>query len=140
MNINRSWTRLCPTAGRQACSGRGCTHISINVELSILKTTHAYNATVDGSTQFRCYSAAVSRLHIIIPLILMIFLPPRGSSRWRYSLTAGNFRDQPCFEKGREVLVKPRLHLFAQQPQGGHHPLVRDQTTAVYLRQDAVDA
>ena len=36
--------------------------------------------------------------------------------------------------------MKPRLHFLAEQLQCGHHLLVRDQTAAIYLRQDAVDA
>ena len=52
--------RRCTIPGRQACSGRGYTHISIiNANNSIrIDQRNAYNAKVDGSTQFRCYSAA----------------------------------------------------------------------------------
>jgi hypothetical protein len=36
--------------------------------------------------------------------------------------------------------MKPRHDFFAEQAQGGHHPLVRDQPAAIQLGKDAVDA
>ena len=95
---------------------------------------------IGGSIQFRCYSPAGRHMNNRQAFELIGILTPRARSDAISPCCQGKSGVSRAVGNGAKELMKPRLHLFAQQPQGGHHLLVRDQTTAIYLRQDTVDA